>query len=273
MKQKPGCVPSSHASILAADEPPPVAVYNPSGRSPFLLLGDHAGNRVPLSLGDLGLAPEERARHIAWDIGIAGLGRQLADRLDSCFIHQNYSRLVIDCNRSPQSSQAIMAISDGTAVPANRSLDPAAAQARIDAIHAPYHSAIHSDLERRRLAKEQIVLVALHSFTPAMNGIDRPWQIGVLYDQGDRRFAKAMLGALSKQGDLCVGDNRPYTMDSTDFTIPFHAFDRRLPYAELEIRQDLLLDSAGIDFWCARVGDALDAALREIDLPTADDGR
>jgi predicted N-formylglutamate amidohydrolase len=50
-------------------------------------------------LAILGIAEAECERHIALDIGIAGLGRLLADALDATLIQQNYSRLVIDCNR------------------------------------------------------------------------------------------------------------------------------------------------------------------------------
>ena len=99
-------------SLLAADEPAPVTLYNAAGPSPFLLVADHAGNAMPRALGRLGLAEAECERHIALDIGIAGLGRLLADALDAMLIQQNYSRLVIDCNRPPGSPTSIPEISE-----------------------------------------------------------------------------------------------------------------------------------------------------------------
>lgn len=252
-------------AILAADEPPPVAVHNPGAKSPFLLVGDHAGRRIPRSLGDLGLSEVDRARHIAWDIGIGRLGIALADRLDACFIHQIYSRLVIDCNRRPGAPDSIPAVSDGTVIAANAALDEQAAAARAEAILVPYQAAIASEIERRSNAGLATILVALHSFTPAMGGVARPWQVGVLHDAGDSRFARAVLAAFAGDPSLTVGDNQPYAMDSVDYTILLHAYPRGLPYAEIEIRQDLLADEAGIAEWCGRVEQALRSAARAID--------
>src|ERR1700710_2086103 len=161
--------------LLSADDPPPVSVTNASGTSPFLLIGDHAGNRVPAILGSLGLPEREMSRHIAWDIGIAGLGERLSAALDATFIQQAYSRLVIDCNRDPQAADAIPAASDGTAIPGNRDLSRADRAARMAAIHAPYQAAIAAELARRDAAGSAAVLVSLHSFTPIMGGVARPW--------------------------------------------------------------------------------------------------
>ncbi|GAA4015303.1 N-formylglutamate amidohydrolase [Sphingomonas swuensis] len=241
-------------------------MLNPRAPSPFLLLGDHAGNRIPRLLADLGLDEKERTRHIAVDIGIGALGTALSSRLDATFIHQTYSRLVIDCNRRPGAPDSIPAVSDGTAVPANSGLDQAGAAARAAAIHAPYQAAIGSDIERRLAAGQQTILIALHSFTPSMRGFDRPWQVGILHDAGDSRFARAMLAFFDRDAELTAGDNEPYSMDTIDYTIPFHAYERRLPYAEIEVRQDLLADADGVAAWCDRIEQALRYAL--VEYPT-----
>lgn len=226
-----------------------MAIVNPSGKSPFLLLGDHAGNAIPAMLGDLGLDEGERGRHIGWDIGIAGLGAALSGALDAVFVRQAYSRLVVDCNRRPGAPDAIPAISDGTVVPGNAELSPTNRAARFAAIHEPYQAAIGAELMRRDAAGQPTILIALHSFTPVMRGIARPWEIGILYEGGDATFALAMLDALRAVPGLCVGDNEPYRMDLIDHTIPRHAYPARRRYAEIEIRQDLLADAPGIARW------------------------
>lgn len=236
-------------------------MHNAGAASPFLLVGDHAGNRIPASLGNLGLPVSERERHIAWDIGIAELGFALADRIGASFIHQIYSRLVIDCNRRPGAPDSIPEISDGTAVPGNAVVDAEQAAMRATTFHAPYQHAIAAELDRRAGEGIDTILIALHSFTPRMSGFDRPWHAGILHDAGDSRFARALLDALRADYGLCVGDNEPYSMDTIDFTIPHHAYPRSLPYAEIEIRQDLLSDKAGIDGWCERLNRTLNAAL------------
>jgi predicted N-formylglutamate amidohydrolase len=234
---------NSSPTLLTAADPAPVRILNPHGSSPFLLIGDHAGNTVPLALGSLGLNAEEMTRHIAWDIGIAGLGEHLSGGLDAVFIRQTYSRLVIDCNRDPGAVDAIPAISDATPVPANRDLTQSDRAARIQEVHAPYQAAIAAELARRDALGSETILVSLHSFTPSMGGVARPWQIGVLHSGGDAGFARSTLRSLQDRSDLTVGDNQPYAMDGIDYTVPRHAFDSRRRYVEIEIRQDLLATS------------------------------
>ncbi len=247
--------------LLGRGDPQPVNLFNAGGRSPFLLTGDHAGNRIPASLGDLGVSAADRERHIGWDIGVRGLGKRLAGLLDAAFIHQEYSRLVIDCNRDPGAPDAIPEMSDGTPIPGNQGLSGPDREARLDAIHRPYQQGIGELIASREAAEIETILVALHSFTPALGGGNpRPWQVGVLHWRGNTAFARRLLQLLAEPGDLVVGDNQPYQMDGIDHSVPLHAFDRGLPYAELEIRQDLIGNAAGQDIWAVRIADALRAA-------------
>ena len=237
---------------------------NPGGRSPFLLLGDHAGKAIPRRLGTLGLSARDRGRHIAWDIGVRGLGERLALALDATFLHQAYSRLVIDCNRDPQSAEAVLPLSDGSRVPGNVHLAAGDRAARIAAIHQPYHDAIAAEIAAREAAGRATVVIALHSFTPVLAGVVRPWHIGVLHDRGLVRLAQAVIVQLARDPALRVGDNQPYRMDETDHTILRHAVARGLAYAELEIRQDLIADGEGQQAWCGRLAGVLVAALAAV---------
>jgi predicted N-formylglutamate amidohydrolase len=248
---------ASYGTLLATDDPPPVVVDNPHGRSSFLLIGDHAGNLIPACVNNLGLDDDERARHIAWDIGIGALGKLLAVRLDAVFVRQSYSRLVIDSNRSPYSSEAVMESSDGTEIPGNLGLTAEQLSSRIAEIHQPYHAAISAEITRRESAGLQTIVIALHSFTPRMSGLQRPWEIGVLFDGGETSFARALLTALNDRPGLVVGENQPYRMDDTDYTVPHHCYGRGIPYAELEIRQDLLAEDSDIVRWADLLIDAL----------------
>jgi predicted N-formylglutamate amidohydrolase len=237
------------ADLLDFEDAPAVAVVNPKGLSPFLLVGDHAGNRIPKVLGTLGLSDVDRVRHIAWDIGVGALGKLLAARLDAVFVRQTYSRLVIDCNRDPASPDAIPAVSDGTAIPGNAGLSDEARAMRVAAIHAPYQAAINAEITRRQALGWETILVSLHSFTPMMAGVGRPWEIGVLHNGANNGFALALLDRLLGRDELIAADNEPYRMDATDYTVPRHAFAAGLAYAELEIRQDLLEEAGQIETW------------------------
>jgi predicted N-formylglutamate amidohydrolase len=257
-------------SLLTTEDAAPVVGVNIKGTSSFLLIGDHAGKAVPARLGMLGLDDAELSRHIGWDIGVGDLGALLADRLDAVFIRQTYSRLVIDCNRSPAQPDVIARVSDDTQVPGNAQLSDEAVAARFAEIHEPYHAAIDAELARRDAVGITTVLVALHSFTPSMRGagtsgsgaqaLDRPWHIGILHDAGNTTFAHALLDVLRNEADLVTGDNEPYRMDLIDYTIPRHAYPAR-PYAEIEIRQDLLGSPAACAAWAERLARLLPAAL------------
>lgn len=258
----------SNQSLLVQQDPPPVRVFNPGGRSSFLLIGDHAGNLIPSALGTLGLDQGERERHIAWDIGIGGLGPMLAMALDATFISQTYSRLVIDCNRDPSAPDAMPRVSDGTPIPGNQDLTPADRAARIAAIHTPYQQAIADELARHDAGGVATILVALHSFTPSMGGRARPWHAGILHHLGNTAVAKAMLVRLEARGDIVVGDNEPYQMDGTDYTVPRHAYPAQLPYVELEIRQDLLATAAQQQGWSEILRETLSGAVADV-APTS----
>ncbi len=251
-------------SLLAADEPAPVTVYNAAGPSPSLLVADHAGNAMPRALGRLGLAEAECERHIAWDIGIAGLGRLLADALDATLIQQNYSRLVIDCNRPPGSTTSIPEISELTPVPRNVALSEASKAARTRAIFRPYHDRIEAELDRRRQAGRATMLIALHSFTPTFKDVARPWHAAVLYHR-DPRFPRRLLALLKEKKGMIVGDNEPYSVsDETDYTIPIHGERRGLPHALVEIRQDLIADESGQQRWAHVLARLLPRAYAEV---------
>ena len=239
MAQRGGDLVNGSRPLLSLNDPNPVIVENPGGASSILLLGDHAGRVIPDRLQNLGLSEAELDRHIAWDIGVAGLGGLLSRRFDATFVSQAYSRLVVDCNRAPGHVGSMPAVSDGTLVPGNAALSADDQQARVDQIFQPYHDQIAEMLDRRRAAGRATLLFSLHSFTPSMDGFDRPWRLGVLH-RGDSVFSSAVLAALRAQWGEAVGDNQPYAMDGIDYTIPHHADARGLDYLELEVRQDLI---------------------------------
>ena len=253
------------AALLAADEPAPVRVLRPEGRSPFFLTADHAGRLIPARLSMLGLDETERVRHIAWDIGIAGVTERLSEALNATAALQLYSRLVIDCNRDPAAADSIAEVSEATAIPGNRALSATERKARREAIFDPYHGAIAVLLDRRRMAAQTTVLVAMHSFTPVFKREARAMQVGVLYNR-DIRLARSLLALLRAEGDLIVGDNAPYRVsDATDYGIPVRGERRGLVHVEIEIRQDLITGEAGQVEWAARLARLLPEAMGRLE--------
>jgi predicted N-formylglutamate amidohydrolase len=251
--------------LLGTADVPPVHEYNAEGASPFLLTSDHYGRAIPRILGDLGLPAGEMDRHIAWDIGIAGVADALSKHLGAHLIAQRYSRLVIDCNRPPSAASSIPVISEATAIKANEGLASEAVRARRQAIFEPYHRRIAETIDRRLRDGMPTVLVSLHSFTPVYAGVSRPWHIGTLY-QRDTRLPPLLLKHLRAEADLVVGDNEPYAVsDDTDYTIPVHGEARGLMNSGIEIRQDLIAEPTGQRQWAerlARIFSGIEATLR-----------
>lgn len=239
---------------LLGDDEPPALCWRPGGPdSPFVIVGDHASRRIPAALDNLGVDAVDLDRHIAWDIGIGGVIDVLGEALDACTFQQNYSRLVIDCNRPPGVPSSIALRSENTDIPGNWQLSPDQRRQREDEIFHPYHDAIAAELDRREAAALPTFLVSMHSFTPVYDGVARPWHLGVLYNRGID-VAQRCLALLRESGEWTVGDNQPYALgDLSDYAVPVHGERRGLPHVELEIRQDLIGDAAGQREWGLRI--------------------
>jgi predicted N-formylglutamate amidohydrolase len=243
--------------LLQPGDPPPFELVNGPGRSRVVIACDHAGRLLPQQLGTLGVEASELGRHIAWDLGVAELGRMLSQRLDACLILQPYSRLVIDANRPPGTPESIVGLSERTIIPGNLELSAEQRLAREREIFQPYHDQIAAELERRAAP----VLVALHSFTPIFKDVARRWHGGILYGR-DARIARPMLAYLRREEGLLIGDNEPYAVsDETDYTVVTHGERRGIAHVEIEVRQDLLADVEGRALWSERLASALEHSI------------
>ncbi|QPJ64824.1 MAG: N-formylglutamate amidohydrolase [Candidatus Nitrohelix vancouverensis] len=240
--------------LLDPEEPPAVEVVNANGRSNTVLICDHASRLVPRRLANLGLNPNQLEEHIAWDPGAAEVARGLSARLDAPLVLSGYSRLVIDCNRAPDNEESIDEESAGVSIPGNRGLGPEQRACRRRELFEPYHRAISTLLDER--SRRNTLLLSIHSFTPVLDGMHRPWPVGVCYG-GDPRLARLMLRALAGCVDVSVGDNQPYEIeDLIDYTIPLHGWGRGLPSVMIEIRQDQIRTAETAAAWAKHLADA-----------------
>jgi predicted N-formylglutamate amidohydrolase len=231
----------------------PVVVENPEGTGPFVVVCDHASNRIPDEYESFGFAEDALATHIAWDPGALAVSRRLSARLDAPLIWPDVSRLVIDCNRPPDAASLIVVESEGRPVPANRALSAAERSRRLADIHAPYHDAIDACLARREFARLPTVLVAIHSFTPVYFGKARPWQIGIVFGD-DCRLADLLIGKLEADPALTVGVNEPYSpADLVYYTVERHAGPHGLPAVMIEIRNNEIADKGSQRRWADRL--------------------
>ncbi len=244
--------------LLTVNDPAPFRVLRETASSDIFLTADHAGRVIPAKLQDLGVSEVERQRHIAWDIGIAGVTERLSELLDATAVLQTYSRLVIDCNRDPSWPSAMPEISEHTPIPGNVNLSADAKAERVAAIFTPYHDRIRTLLDAR--AQRRTIVVAMHSFTPSFKGESRAMQVGVLHDK-DKHLANILLDLLRQEPGVVLGDNEPYALaDDSDYSLPAHGSKRGLHHVEIEIRQDLITTAEGQHLWADRFARLLTAA-------------
>ena len=250
-------------NLLTEQDPPAFELVNRYGSSSTVLICDHASNRIPLQLGDLGLGPDLLMDHIAWDPGAATVARVLSELLDAPLVLSAYSRLVIDCNRPIESPESIAEESAGTEVPGNRGLTPSQRCRRVDEVFNPYHRAVAALLDAR--SERPSLLLSIHSFAGNLGGVRRPWSIGVANRQ-DRSLADCLILSLQENDIGPVGNNEPYCIeDAYDFSLPTHGERRGIAHAMIEIRQNGLRDPADARLWAERLAAASHRA--ELRLP------
>lgn len=242
----------------------PFEVVNPGGASRMLLLCDHATNIVPpfVAGGSLGLPATEMGRHIAHDVGARGVTLELARLLDAPAVLSRFSRLVVDPNRSEDDPTLIMKLYDGTIVPANRHVDDAERERRLETCYRPYHATVTAEIDRRLESGTEPALISMHSYTPKLQGRPtRPWHFGILWHH-DGRIALPLIERLEREHGLCVGDNQPYTGQLEGDTLSHHGTGRGLPHVLIEIRHDLIETEADQALWAQRLAPILADVVR-----------
>jgi predicted N-formylglutamate amidohydrolase len=251
---------SKQTGILTAAEGAVVTVENAAGKSPVLLVCEHASMRLPQSLGTLGLSPEALTAHIAWDPGALAVARKLSERFDATLVFQNFSRLVYDCNRPPESPDAMPTVSEIFEIPGNLDIAPAERQARVDEIYLPWQRKLSEVIAARMAGGRETVLVTIHTFTPVYKGVRRDVEIGILHDR-DSRLADEMLSRAGGQDSgYHIQRNAPYgPEDGVTHTLVEHGLANGLPNVMIEVRNDLVGDEMGQ----ARVSSLLEALVSE----------
>ncbi|MDR3476336.1 MAG: N-formylglutamate amidohydrolase [Devosia sp.] len=249
------------AARSAARLLPPAMTINADGASVFVLVCDHASNRIPEAYADLGLGPIDRLRHIAWDPGALAVSLQMVELLDAPLIHSTVSRLVIDCNRTYEAPDLIAKVSEQTAIPGNQAVGDDDRATRMAAFHAPFHAAIAAVLDARAAAGRETILIAMHSFTPVYRGVERPWPVGLIHGI-DTTYTRAVYAALEAAApDLYVGWNEPYAaLNGVTYTLEHHGDGRGLPSTMIEIRHDEILEPEGVARWASLLARCLEAA-------------
>ncbi len=254
---------SGQSSSAQAAEPVAL-VDNPQGRSPILLICEHASSCIPRRYGTLGLGREQLESHIAWDPGALGVAKGLSELLDAPLIHAGISRLVLDLNRDPSAPDSVWTLSERTAIPGNQNLDPAERAYRVREVYEVFHGMVDRFIEPRAKAGQTRCVVTIHSFTPVYRDVPRPWHVGLIYDR-DERLARKVEAGLSRDSALVVGMNQPYSpADRVFHTLERHAERRGLAPLMIEIRNDLIRTEDGQASWAHRLAPLLREGARTL---------
>jgi predicted N-formylglutamate amidohydrolase len=261
----PGAEPAPQGDKPASQGAEAVArMENPQGRSPILLVCEHASNHLPARYGTLGLGPAELESHIAWDPGALGVARALSGLLDAPLVHAGVSRLVLDLNRDPAAPDSIWTLSERTLIPGNQDLDPEERAYRVREVYHAFHDAVDRIIEPRVAAGQTRAVVSIHSFTPVYRDVPRPWQIGLIFDR-DERLAQSVAAGLDRDPSLIVGMNEPYSpADRVFHTLERHAERRGLAPLMIEIRNDLIRTQDGQVSWANRLAPLLREGARTV---------
>ena len=263
-------LPPSSPALPATPDWPPVETVDGDLAGGLLLLCDHASNALPARYGRLGLDPAQFERHIAYDIGAATVTRTMAAILKAPALLTTFSRLLIDPNRGSNDPTLVMRISDGAIVPGNAAVDAAEVAARTAAFWQPYRDRIDETLDAMLATGRVPAVVSIHSFTPSMKGVARPWHVGLLWDD-DPRLALPLARALAREPSLQppmerIGDNEPYDGALPGDTMDIHATRRGLANVLIEVRQDLIGDEASASNWGVRLAQVLAPVMRRPDI-------
>lgn len=220
-------------------------VINAEGVAPLLIACDHAANLIPDSLFGLGVDAKYLQQHIAHDIGSKQVALLLAKLLDAPLLLAKYSRLVVDLNRHLNDPSLIPECSDGVAIPGNLNLSTEMRTHRISHYFQPYHQQ-YQHMAKAQIAKHsRPIILALHSFTPSMNGVARPWEMGVLWNQ-DEVLATQLMKNLAEVTDFNIGDNQPYhAAEPLGYAQSIYSNACGVELVMLEIRQDLIANCCG----------------------------
>jgi predicted N-formylglutamate amidohydrolase len=248
-------------SAVQAGEPV-ARIDNAQGRSPILLICEHASNTLPRRYGTLGLSAAELESHIAWDPGALGVAQGLSRLLDAPLIHATVSRLVLDLNRDPSAPDSITTLSERTTITGNLDLDPTERALRVREVYDAFHGAVDAFAEARKASGEVNAVVSIHSFTPVYRDVQRPWEIGLIFDR-DERLARSVEAGLRRDPALTVGMNQPYSpVDRVFHTLDRHAERRGLAPLMIEIRNDLIRTKDGQASWSKRLAPLLREGAR-----------
>ncbi|WP_420548717.1 N-formylglutamate amidohydrolase [Curvivirga sp.] len=237
-----------------------VEIFNAAGHNAAVLVCEHASNYIPAELNNLGLEEDLLESHIAWDPGALAVARLLVEDLEAPLVASRVSRLVYDCNRPPEAKDASPSKSEVFDIPGNCDLTEEDRSWREKNVYNPFKNALSQVIENKMTSGQKPVIFTIHSFTPVYKGNKREVEIGIIHDR-DHSVADLIM---AEESEFVVRRNEPYApTDGVAHTLRLHGDENGLANVMIEIRNDLIKDSAGVAKVAAYLSDVFKKVLEK----------
>lgn len=232
-------------------------------RAGLVLSCEHASWTVPPDV-DLGVSREDVSSQAGWDHGAFDIASHWSEAV-GIHVHAGvFTRMFVDLNRPPDHPDVIPMISYGAPVPGNAKLTADERAARVATFHAPYWMAVRRECDARIHDCGAVLHLSSHTFSPALDPVNRTFDVGVLYDPAhafEAEIAERMMFELRKAG-LSVRANQPYGGTGPAICTAFRIERPGQLYAGIQLETShAVTQSPG---GCARVGEALVPLLESL---------
>lgn len=210
-----------------------VEVVRYGGSSVVLITCEHASAEFPQPWTLIQEDSWLEGTHWTFDLGARPLARELCETFGTVGVLARFSRLLADPNRPKESDDLFRASADGRPIAMNQRIDAADRDRRLS-LWDQYHRTVDSEVERSTAE----ILLAVHTFTPEYEGVSRPMEVGILFDE-EEELAERLGTAIADQG-FRAAMNAPYSgKDGLMYSVDRHAKKHGRRALELEVRQDL----------------------------------
>jgi len=210
----------------------------------LIFICDHASNFIPSDYNNLGLEEKHLKSHIAFDLGARKFCQVLSEILKQTSFYANFSRLLIDTNRSEYSNQLIISKSAEIEIPGNQNIDNSEKEKRLKLFHRQYHQGLSNLITKKKKEFDKVYLISIHSFTKKFIDRKRGIEIGLLWNKNMNLLIPIQKSLTNL--NFHFGRNFPYSGFHYNYTLDRHSNGNNIENISIEIRNDLICNKKGI---------------------------
>lgn len=172
----------------------------------LLITCEHASNTVPAKWRGLFKNQiDQLESHRGWDIGVQPVYEALCKSVNCYQKAGEFTRLLVDLNRSPESSQLFSSTTSNLKDDEKKEI--------IDTFYQPYRSEVEQQVIDALQKGKKVLHISVHSFTPYLNKSERRTDLGILFDPMRRQekiFARIWRSIFTARSKYKARFNYPY---------------------------------------------------------------